>query len=386
MKIAVGVPSYREADNISFVTTQVDKGLCLLRDKLPIFNNAAIFNIDNESDYGTTQVFEATQTVFPKYSIKSHGTPGKGKNVLAFFREVSKSDYDIVLTFDSDLKSIEPDWILKFISPFIDDDCDFVAPIYERSRFEGSTTNHFAYPLIYAFFGKDIRQPIAGDFAMSIDFVRHVLSCQTPKEAERYGIDIFLTIQANLFSGLIKQIKLGQKIHKPSFSKLEAMFPQVAASALEALRQENIAPIDFSAKQSMEICISDRKDFPHVLLANELLVRQRQKLRKNISNIFWLDNDRESVLNYLNSDNIYFTKDIWADVFSKWLLFSLVHSEQDSFELANQLLPLFVFRAVSFWNKVANDVPLKVEDEIRSQARLIRERVASGASRFKKLE
>lgn len=44
---------------------------------------------------------------------------------------------------------MQPIWIKRFLDPLIENGCDYVTPLYKRSRYEGSTTNHFAFPLIY---------------------------------------------------------------------------------------------------------------------------------------------------------------------------------------------------------------------------------------------
>jgi len=376
MKIAVGIPSYREADNIGFVTSQVDKGLLLVNKTFPQMRSAAIFNIDNESDDGTRDIFNKTKTVWEKVSLKTTGEPGKGKNVIKFFQEASREKFDILLTLDSDLKSIESKWVLEFIRPFLKNNCDFVCPRYGRNRFEGSTTNHFAYPMIYSFFGKNIRQPIAGDFAFSADLVKNILSGELPKEIEEYGIDIFLTIKALLFSDRIEQINLTQKIHKPSFSKLETMFPQVAASAIKSLENLPLNKFAEAVEKDSSPSINKNAIFSHQNEAGYLQKRQISLIRKGIANNHWIgEKAKETVLRRISNNNIYFDGHSWGELLVNWVSYARNKKVKNKVKNAKELLPYFVLRTVDFWNRVAIHSPEAVEEEIRNQTMGIREMI-----------
>jgi len=182
MNIAVILPSYQEVNNIAFVTKIIDKGLMAVQVKFPEIKKVVIANIDSSSPDKTSEIFRKVKTKNSKISFITKGKPGKGKNIL-FFLKKYQEQFDIFVMLDADLKSIKVDWIEKLISPIIRRKCDFVWPLYERSRFEGSTTNHFAYPIIYTLSGRDIRQPIAGDFAFSKKFVKKISHLSKPKGA-----------------------------------------------------------------------------------------------------------------------------------------------------------------------------------------------------------
>jgi len=366
-----------EADNISFVTSQIDKGLSLAKKHLNNIEFGKIFNADNESRDGTEEMFKETHTYWPKQSIKTINGPGKGKNIFAFFREAAKQDFDVFLTIDADLKSIEPDWIVKFIEPFLDGRCNFVSPLYERSRFEGSTTNNFAYPLIYSFFGKDIRQPIAGDFALSKKLVQYILSNNIPKQAEKYGVDILLTMRAARFGGPIKQIRLNQKIHKPSFSKLMIMFPEIASSAIDALKDNERIKLPIPEKQSDAICFTKSNKFVHFQEANNLMAEQKKILQGKAGGFLWIDNAKKEIIKNLNNNSFYFGKNAWSDILTGWIIYSLQNNRKDSLNLSNELSPFFVLRAVHFWNKAMRLSPKQAENEVKTQARLIREKISN---------
>lgn len=376
MRVAVIVPSYNEADNISFVTQIIDRGLTLTLKKFPEIKEAVIVNVDNSSQDSTSIVFKKTETIFHKVSLLTKGRPGKGKNLLAFLKNNYKK-YDIFVTLDADLKSIKPDWLPKLLEPFLDKSkkCDFVWPLYRRSRFEGSTTNHFAYPLIYALFKVEIRQPIAGDFAFSQKLAFKIISHDIPKEAYCYGIDILFSIRAVQYSRYSVQIDLGDKIHKPSFSKLEKMFPQVASAAVDALKTRRIRPVFGSTKINKSICITPSKLFLHKAEADKLFLENVIYLFKHITSITWLSAiDKDRIRNILEA-GVILDSNFWSILISKWLRYALKQTRKSSLRVAEELLPFFILRSVSFWNSVANMSCEAVENIIKRQARLVRNKI-----------
>ncbi len=223
VELIVGIPSYNEADNISFVTEQADKGLKkYFGDK-----KAVIVNVDNNSPDGTKQAFLETKTETPKLYVSTPpGVKGKGNNFFNLFKLVEISGAKAVVVVDADLKSITPEWILYLAGPVFKGN-DFVTPIYSRHKYDGTITNNIVFPLIYGLTGLNIRQPIGGDFAFSNALAKHWLRQEWKESTRQYGIDNFMTTHA-IFGGFkCCNTGLGAKIHKPSAPKLGEMFIQV---------------------------------------------------------------------------------------------------------------------------------------------------------------
>ena len=211
MKIAICLPSYNEASNIENITKVVDQGLTNLLLKESGLE-AVIVNVDSDSSDGTNRLFEETETTHKKHSIIVAGEGGKGKNILEFCRYAADNDVDYCITIDTDITSAGPEWVLKLALPMIEDGAIYVTPLYERSRFEGSSTNHFTFPIIYALTGQIIRQPIAGDFGFTLQLAREMLDSDfTNSEAvQKYGIDIFMTMTAIRTGNYIENVNLGK--------------------------------------------------------------------------------------------------------------------------------------------------------------------------------
>ena len=228
-EIAVIIPSYKEADSIAYPTRIVAEGL----EKYFPHNSSVIINADNASPDGTEEVFFATKTGVPKiYLTTPKNTPGKGWNFANAFRKVYALGGRAIVCVDADLLSITPEWIKYMAGPVLEEGFDYLTPLYSRHKYDGTITNNICYPLIYGIFGRDIRQPIGGDFALSARLARHIVSVPWHRTTHQYGVDIFMTMQALLGDYKIAQVGLGSKVHKPSAPKLGPMFVQVVSTAL----------------------------------------------------------------------------------------------------------------------------------------------------------
>lgn len=375
MRVAVILPSYQEEDNIASVTTAVDRSLKRACRAIHSLSMAVIANVDSSSTDNTREIFKNTLTFFPKLSLCTRGRPGKGKNIL-FFLDKHSQDFDVFVTLDSDLKSVENDWLLKFLQPFntAERACDFVWPLYRRSRFEGSTTNHFAYPLASSLFEKNVRQPIAGDFAFSRRIAEKVVSSHIPKTALYYGIDILFSIRALQYGRSAFQVALGYKRHKPSFAKLEYMFPQVVSAALGAVLSGPGSPSRLHLKSHRDVInVDPSRNFSHHRQAEVMYKRHAQWIVENSSKITWIEPKlKKEVKAALNREHLIDSL-LWAKILAAWL--SSAVRNRSFFTDASELLPFFVIRSVSFWHKSLALSALSVEKELKAQVKLINNQI-----------
>lgn len=223
-KTLIAIPTLNESDNILDLLTKIDVAIVkLFPDKY-----FEIINFDSNSDDGTRSVFLETKTITAK-DVVNTGRNGKGTNIIEACKYAVSNSFDYIITIDGDIRSFEDSWIEKFILA-LDAGADYVVPCYKRSRYEGNTTNHFCYPLIKKLYNIDIRQPIAGDFAFSIELAKKFIENANFLVMKNYGIDIFMTLTAIHMTDKIYIIDLYEKLHAPSFGKMIKMFEEVAAS------------------------------------------------------------------------------------------------------------------------------------------------------------
>jgi glucosylglycerate synthase len=236
--IIVGIPSFNNVLTASFVLSQVVKGL------EKYFSNfrSVIFVSDGKS-------VDDTLTSVKKINLPSEvklipaiymGLSGKGTAVRAIFEAANYLKVKSVALVDSDLRSITPEWMRLLIMPTLTG-TDFVAPYYNRRKYDGTITNFLCYPVTRSLFGKDVRQPIGGDFGLSIKLVEDILNSSMWEipDVSRFGIDIFETYTALSNGYNVKQAFLGVKNHDPKdpSSQLASMFRQVMTTMFSYLEK-----------------------------------------------------------------------------------------------------------------------------------------------------
>jgi len=160
--------------------------------------------------------------------------PGKGSAFRAILEAAAKLKAKACAVVDSDLRSITPDWIDLLVRPVLQHRFDYVAPYYRRHKYDGTITNNIVYPLTRALYGRQLRQPIGGEFGLSPQLVRRLLEKKEDWETDvaRFGIDIWMTTTALAEGFQVCQVFLGAKIHDPKDpgAELSAMLVQVVGS------------------------------------------------------------------------------------------------------------------------------------------------------------
>jgi len=225
--LVVCIPSYNEADSISYPVQQASEGLVKFFPEM----RSVIINTDNNSPDGTREAFLNTPTERSKiYLSTAPGVKGKGNNFRNLFEKILELEAKAVVVVDADLKSITPQWIRHLGEPLFND-FSYVAPLYVRHKYDGTITNGIAYPLSRALYGRRVRQPIGGDFGFSGDLARVYLENEAWDESTaNFGIDIWMTTIALNQGVPICQSFMGRpKVHRPKdpASSLGPMFRQV---------------------------------------------------------------------------------------------------------------------------------------------------------------
>ncbi len=262
--IMVGIPSFKNAQTIGYVTRAAQAGLVqYFPDLRPVLVNA-----DAGSNDGTQRVVVETEPpdyierillVRPRNRLQRisltypevDGVGGKGAALRTIFQIADALGVEALVVVDSDLRSIIPEWIELLAGPIQKGGFDYVAPLYSRYKYDGTITNTVTYPLTRALYGLRIRQPIGGDFGVSGDLVRHYLKQDDwDANVSKFGIDIWMTTKAITGGFAVCQARLGAKVHDPKDpgSDLGPMFSQVVSTILRltALHADRWLSVDGS--------------------------------------------------------------------------------------------------------------------------------------------
>jgi glucosylglycerate synthase len=229
--IVVGIPCLNNDSTIGHVIQMVSHGL---KEFYPDLRPVIVIS-DGGSTDGTRDVAKEFQLKPWQEKIVSiyRGTPGKGTALRMIFEASSILDAKACMVVDSDLRSITSRWVKMLLDQVLAKEFDFVAPIYTRYKYDGTITNNIVYNLCQAVFGKKVRQPIGGDFAFSKELVRYYIQQDVwQSDVARFGIDIWLTVEAIINDFKICQAHLGRKIHdaKDPSEHLGPMFRQVVST------------------------------------------------------------------------------------------------------------------------------------------------------------
>ncbi len=372
--IIVGIPSYKEEDNIAFVTKIVDEGLTThYPDK-----NCLIVNMDNSPDDLTKKEFLKTPTKNSKlYLTARQFNKGKGANIRLLLEITDKFNAPTTIMVDADLRSITPEWI-KILSEPIIKGYDLVTPLYSRNHLDGTITNNIVYPLVYGLIGKNLRQPIGGEFAFSLRTARFWLSQEWLDSTYRYGIDNFMTITALINDFKTCQAGLGAKIHKPSAPKLNQMFTEVTDTLFWLLSKD---PTRFEKRELTEIPVVGKKlAQPQELTVNEEAIKTTmyshwELAKETLKEIIPPARFEDLETGFINKKP-YLNPYVWTELV--YTLLAAYYKQRNNKEATNKIIeslkPLYFARVLSFIEETRKMTEEQAEAQIRHQAHIFWEK------------
>jgi len=385
--ILVGIPSFNNARTIGHVVKAVQAGF----GKYFPDRKCVLVNSDGGSTDGTTDVVKNTviedfqsillsQKVEPFFKIATpyQGVPGKGSAFRTIFEIAAGLNVQACAVVDSDLRSITPEWIELLLKPIIDENFDYVAPLYRRHKYDGTITNSIVYPLTRALYGKRVRQPIGGDFGISAKLARFYLTKNVwETDVARYGIDIWMTTtaMANRFS--ICQSFLGAKIHDPKDpgEDLSAMLFQVLNTTFDLM--ETYDKVWSSVNGSEAVPTFGFVYDVGVEPVNVNLERMIDNFRLGVTELspLWGKIISIGMLHFLQSlagaprESFFIADEVWSEIVYDFA--TAAHRRTLSKEhLLKSLTPLYLGRTASFVletrDSEADEVETRIEELCRS--------------------
>ena len=380
--ILVGIASYNNAETIAHVVRAVNAGLA----KYYPDKRAIIVNSDGGSEDGTAEVvraahseldhsslmLEAPEMPAERISIPYTGIPGKGSAFRAIFEKAVELKAKACCVVDADLRSITPEWIDLLVTPVMKEGFDFVAPLYNRHKFDGTITNSIIYPVTRALYGCNLRQPIGGDFGFSGDLARFYLDQDVwDTHVARFGIDIWMTTEAITNGFKVCQTFLGAKIHDPKDpgENLADMLVQVVVTLFTLMKKHSgvwtgvantreVPTFGFKYHVGLE---------PVTVNIERLLDAFRAGILEHAElweKILWT-NDMEEVLTLdkLATSEFNFPAPLWSRVVYDYA--AVYHDNiMPSDELITSLIPLYLAKTASFIIEVKDKDQAGAEAEI----------------------
>ena len=162
--------------------------------------------------------------------------PAKGIAMKKGIREGIRSNSNILLFLDADIKNLTPEWIDKLVDGCIN--CDMVRGYYQRHGRDAPVTKLIAKPMISVFFPElsHFEQPLSGEVCARTEVWKRLIDQNPP---DGWGIDVWFLIETAMAGYQIKEIYLGTKEHtsfedyREDVGKLAKMAEQVEFTILK---------------------------------------------------------------------------------------------------------------------------------------------------------
>jgi glycosyltransferase involved in cell wall biosynthesis len=307
---------------------------------------------------------------------------GKGSGVLTIFEIAHECNAKMIILMDGDLLSIKPRWIPMIGNPIVYGRADLTVPYYIRDKNDGVITNNLVYPFTRALYGIDIRQPIAGEYAISRNL--YELLRNHPLLPPDFGIDIFILTVAAAEGMYVKEGLFSLKIHESTTHYLEPekylipMFRKVTGCMFEIAKYyedywKSHPPL--IKRKFYRECFS-QKPIPVLVNIPEMKksFESEFKTSKNTMKQFL----PEGIMNDLKKivkNNGDFDSDLWIEiVYSYAASWKNVHTEADKYLLLDTLKTLWIGRFVSYAKEVEDMDINEAEKVIQKQAELFEEK------------
>ena len=312
-----------------------------------------------------------------KIVTKDITSSGKGAGVLTIFEIAHEVDAKAVVLMDGDLLSIEPNWIKTISNPIVYGRADLTVPYYIRDKNDGVITNNLIYPFTRALYGIDIRQPIAGEYALSRNL--YELLRQHPLLPPDFGIDIFILTVAAAEGFYVKEGLFSLKIHESTTHYLEPekflipMFRKVTGSMFELAKHFEdywkSKPPRWQAKYHRE-CFS-QKPIPVLVNIPDMKKSFEKEFNTSKDKIGkYIPGDLTAALDNIVNNGEKFDSELWVKIVYNYAAAWRNVEESEKYQLLDALKTLWIGRFVSYATEVQDMNINDAEKIIQEQAQI----------------
>jgi hypothetical protein len=323
---------------------------------------------------GLFQPYTTVEKIHTKDLIRG----GKGAGILTIFEIAHATNAKCVALLDGDLLSIKPVWIQTIINPVVYGRADITVPYYIRHKYDAVITNNLVYPFTRALYGVDIRQPIAGEFALSQDL--YELLRMHPLFPLDFGIDIFIVTVAAAEKMKVKEGLYSLKIHESTTRYLEPekllipMFKKVTRSMFDLSKYYEKVWQNRLPTSGRDIV---RKSFSKKPIAVKIDI---EKL--NLSFITDYMTHRNSIkrflpdafitrLDHITQDDETFDADLWAEIVYQYTIaYKHIHNNAQRKLFFDTLKIFWIGRFISYAIETKDMNINDAEEVVQKQAEI----------------
>lgn len=327
------------------------------------------------------------------YFLMPEEASGRGMSIRAFLALASKFEADLLI-LDAGMagKDVnnQPAYLENMLTP-VHGHYDMVIGSLRGSIGNDIITQIFASPILEAFYGARIGDPLAGIYAISHDFAEELNS-----EAKfwttiigGYGIDFWLITRCLVWNKSLCEYYMQGNIKQPSWERENEIFQEIAGSLLEAIRRDSAVCLqsrliikvpDLLVRSKIEKPDEFNYSFAEVWLG---FTEVYKKFRAELSS--WLNEDLLKQLDRLmNSEGeLRLKDDIWVKACNMLLLAYTFGPEEKRKTLLSVLTALYNGRVAAYLREMENfqkEISCLAEENrnhlLLKQMNLIRSRIA----------
>jgi len=372
--IVVGVPCFNNDQTIEHVLQMVSRGIQqYFRDSKAVIIVADGGSTDDTRDRCAEFQLKPWQE---KIITIYRGIGGKGTALRAIFECAAELEVSACVCVDADLRSINPDWVRYLVEPVLEGGQEFVAPIYNRYKYDGTITNNIVYNMVRALYGKRIRQPIGGDFAFGRRLAAHYLEQPVwATDIARFGIDIWMTTTALVCSDKVCQSNLGVKIHdaKDPADALGPMFRQVCGTLFDLMDQHEAFWLGRTGSEPVPTFGCEVSQEPEPIGVNQDRMIREFKEGMRLFGSLWREIFSVEVWDALRAADSLAAEKFTIPI-ETWvkLLYELAarhhHLREHRSKLVSVMTPLYLARVASFINRTREMSSQEAEQVVEEQA------------------
>jgi len=220
--ILVGIPTFNNRDTIERVVSAVQVGLTKYFHR----ERCVLINPDGGSTDGTPEIFKNASVedfgmlltsnplrTFHRVTAPYHGIPGKETALRTLFTAADLLRAKACAVFSPDSLSVTPEWVDSLIRPIYREEYDFVAPVYQRQKFDGLLGRGLLSPVIASLYGRRVREPVGTELGVSGRLACHFLESDVWEEdLTTFGLEIWMTTTAIVDQFRLCESFLGPKV------------------------------------------------------------------------------------------------------------------------------------------------------------------------------
>jgi hypothetical protein len=381
--LLIGIPTYCNAATVGMVVKTVLDGVTADLADLSV----VLVNADAGRSCGTRRAVAdaAADAPIPVIIGGYTGRLGRGNAVRAILQAALDLNARTVVALDAHTTSITPDWITALARPILEGQVDLIMPRYHWPLPNGGLSDLIFYPLTRALWGYSLRQPGAGDCALSQTLAQTIVEHDDwETEVAAAGFEVWLSSTA-LTEGpdqmtaerwRVGQVDLGEKIYTPRTPSTH--FPRVFRQAVGTLlRQVHLRRTIWQTMPHIQptlafpgpptsfvepVTLQDVTPLIDALMVGWTENRAMWKRILTPTNLAMIE-----ALAIQPASKFAFPPDLWARVIFDY---AVVYNrgDQDPDRIVASLLPLYQGRLASLWQDVAGLTHVGREGTVAAQA------------------